>query len=65
VKIAFTKLPKMLIQACSFKNFLAAENMRVYHGSDVLVEMPRIVQPVRALDFGLGFYLSFAGELKK
>jgi hypothetical protein len=57
----------MLPKTRSFKNFFAAKNMRVYHGSDVLVEIPRIMQPVRALDFGLGFYkcLSFAGELKK
>jgi hypothetical protein len=30
--------------------------MSVYHGSDVLVEFPRIMQSVRALDFGAGFY---------
>jgi hypothetical protein len=28
----------------------------VYHGSDILVKGPKIMQPIRALDFGSGFY---------
>jgi len=34
----------------------AAKDARVFHGSDVLVSTPRIMQPIRALDFGIGFY---------
>ena len=30
--------------------------MIVYHGSDRKIEIPRIVEPNRALDFGRGFY---------
>jgi hypothetical protein len=37
--------------------FLASKkSISVYHGSDVLVEIPKIMQPIRALDFGAGFY---------
>ena len=32
------------------------KSMKLYHGSDLLVEFPKIMQPVRALDFGTGFY---------
>ncbi|MCL2801456.1 MAG: DUF3990 domain-containing protein [Treponema sp.] len=28
----------------------------VYHGSDVLIDVPKIIKPIRALDFGSGFY---------
>jgi hypothetical protein len=35
---------------------LAVKNTKVFHGSDMLVETPQILQPVRALDFGDGFY---------
>ena len=41
------------------------KNMSVYHGSDVLVEIPKIVQPVRALDFGAGFYTTTNEEQAK
>ena len=55
-----------------FKDILAAKDMKIYHGSDVLVENPKIIQPVRALDFGSGFYTTtniyqaknFAGKVK-
>lgn len=30
--------------------------MIVYHGSDKQIEVPRILEPNRALDFGKGFY---------
>ena len=30
--------------------------MLVYHGSNVIVEKPRLITPNRALDFGSGFY---------
>ena len=33
-----------------------AENMLLYHGSNVTVEAPRIIQSQRTLDFGEGFY---------
>ncbi|MCL2763722.1 MAG: DUF3990 domain-containing protein [Treponema sp.] len=39
-----------------FKDILKNKSIHVYHGSDVLVKEPRIMQPVRALDFGTGFY---------
>jgi len=39
--------------------------MHVYHGSDVLVDIPRIMQPVRALDFGPGFYTTTNKEQAK
>ena len=40
----------------SFKEILINKNLLIYHGSDVIVENPKIIQPVRALDFGSGFY---------
>jgi len=55
----------MPIQTRPFKNFFAAKDMRVYHGSDVLVEMPKIMQPIRALDFGTGFYTTTNEEQAK
>jgi len=30
--------------------------MRLYHGSTVIVERPRLIAPNRTLDFGIGFY---------
>jgi len=30
--------------------------MIIYHGSNVAVETPRLITPIRALDFGSGFY---------
>ncbi|MDR0443441.1 MAG: DUF3990 domain-containing protein [Treponema sp.] len=38
------------------KDLLFIKNKQIYHGSDILVKDPKIIQPVRALDFGLGFY---------
>lgn len=35
-----------------FKN----KEVKLYHGSDILVKDPQIMQPIRALDFGSGFY---------
>jgi len=50
----------------TLSEFLANnKNMPVYHGSDVLVEIPRIMQPVRALDFGAGFYTTTNEEQAK
>jgi hypothetical protein len=40
----------------SFKEICAAKSIQVYHGSDILIKNPKIIQPVRALDFGHGFY---------
>jgi len=47
------------------------EGVLVYHGSNIAVEVPRIITPSRALDFGSGFYAtmnlgqaeSFAGNV--
>ncbi len=30
--------------------------MKLYHGSNLIVEKPRLLEPVRTLDFGAGFY---------
>lgn len=30
--------------------------MLLYHGSNMIVEQPRLIQPNRLLDFGIGFY---------
>lgn len=30
--------------------------MNIYHGSDIVVEKPQILQSNRLLDFGIGFY---------
>jgi hypothetical protein len=40
----------------TFKNILTLKKLQVYHGSNILVKEPKIMQPVRALDFGQGFY---------
>ena len=40
----------------SFKDIITEKNIKVYHGSDMIVDNPKIKQPVRALDFGQGFY---------
>jgi len=40
----------------SFKDILTKKDVQVYHGSDMVVDNPKIKQPVRALDFGQGFY---------
>jgi hypothetical protein len=46
--------------------FLAGKkSMLVYHGSDILVEIPKIMQPLRALDFGMGFYTTTNKEQAK
>ncbi len=31
--------------------------MKLYHGSNVIVQNPRIIESDRNLDFGKGFYL--------
>ena len=33
-----------------------SKRMRLYHGSDQIVEKPRILEPNRQMDFGRGFY---------
>jgi len=40
----------------SFKNIQSLKDVKIYHGSDIIVKFPKIIQPVRALDFGPGFY---------
>ena len=32
--------------------------MKLYHGSDVIVDVPKIIEAQRPLDFGGGFYLT-------
>lgn len=32
--------------------------MRLYHGSNIIVDKPRVIVPNRPLDFGKGFYLT-------
>jgi len=32
--------------------------LNIYHGSDVVVEKPKILQSTRLLDFGIGFYIT-------
>jgi len=39
-----------------YKDILNNKNTIIYHGSDTIVDIPIIKQPVRALDFGAGFY---------
>lgn len=36
--------------------------MKLYHGSNIAVEKPRILRPDRRLDFGTGFYLTSSYE---
>ena len=53
-------------------SILSDKNTEIYHGSDTIVDNPQIVQPIRALDFGPGFYTttninqakSFANKVK-
>jgi hypothetical protein len=40
----------------SYKEIFSLKNLKIYHGSDILVNIPKIIQPIRALDFGQGFY---------
>jgi hypothetical protein len=40
----------------TFKEIFSLKTINVYHSSDTLVKEPKIMQPVRALDFGYGFY---------
>jgi len=56
-----------------FKDIISKTSIHVYHGSDTLIIQPKIIQPVRALDFGYGFYTttnieqakSFANKVKE
>jgi hypothetical protein len=43
-------------KSISFNKILALKTIQIYHGSDILVKEPKIIQPIRALDFGHGFY---------
>ena len=36
--------------------------MKLYHGSNIAVEKPKILRPDRRLDFGTGFYLTSSYE---
>ncbi len=36
--------------------------MKLYHGSDVIVDQPEIIKSERPLDFGTGFYLTTSFE---
>ena len=44
------------ISHLKFSEILKMNKIFVYHGSDVIVENPKILHPSRALDFGMGFY---------
>jgi len=46
-------------------NIFAEKDVPVYHGSDILVKNPVIIRPVRALDFGCGFYTTTNSEQAK
>lgn len=39
--------------------------MKLYHGSNVQVREPKILESVRTLDFGTGFYLTSDYEQAK
>lgn len=47
--------------------------MILYHGSNMIVDKPKLIQQTRTLDFGCGFYtttnrnqaVSFAGKVTK
>lgn len=39
--------------------------MKLYHGSNVMVKSPKIIESDRALDFGTGFYLTTDFEQAK
>lgn len=39
--------------------------MIVYHGSNTIVDVPRVLKPVRPLDFGNGFYVTTSFEQAK
>lgn len=39
--------------------------MKLYHGSNVIVKKPKIIESDRALDFGTGFYLTTDFEQAK
>lgn len=39
--------------------------MKLYHGSNIIVNKPKIVQQNRNLDFGFGFYTTFNEEQAK
>jgi hypothetical protein len=49
----------------SFKEILSSKDIKIYHGSDILIKNPKIIQPVRALDFGQGFYTTTNMEQAK
>ena len=36
--------------------------MKLYHGSNVVVQNPKILEKKRALDFGAGFYCTIIKE---
>lgn len=38
--------------------WIMGENMILYHGSNVKVELPKIILSNRTLDFGAGFYMT-------
>jgi len=43
-------------------NIFSKKDLQIYHGSDMLVKNPVIMRPVRALDFGCGFYTTTNSE---
>jgi len=38
------------------------DSLKLYHGSNIAVDMPKILQSDRRLDFGTGFYLTSSYE---
>lgn len=51
---------------CSISDHLRGEKeekgMKLYHGSNVIVDSPKILKADRRLDFGMGFYLTSSYE---
>ena len=39
--------------------------MKLYHGSIIKVEEPKIIKPARTLDYGAGFYTTTSFEQAK
>lgn len=54
---------RKLVEKCGNKDSQDMEGkMVLYHGSNVVVEKPKILQSDRRLDFGTGFYLTSSYE---
>jgi len=47
-----------LIKTADYQPESGDGNMLLYHGSNQIVEEPRLIEQTRGLDFGAGFYLT-------